>query len=179
MFAACFNSPAGAFRKTAGVVDRRRNAFAADQPLLQLPLPRLLLKSFIACCVVVAASVSHAELAIENAWVRAVPPNSRTTAAYFTVRNSGDEEQVIIRASASVAGAAEIHDWVETDGRKKMVRQHQVSVPAGAQVVLQTGGLHMMLFRLDPVPAAGELVRLCVGVADQPDVCADAVVKMP
>lgn len=126
-----------------------------------------------------AAPVSYAELVIEDAWVRAVPPNSRTTAAYFTVRNSGDKEQVIVRASASVAGAAEIHDWIETDGRKKMVRQHQVSVPAGAQVVLQTGGLHMMLFRLDPVPAAGEHVRVCVGVADQPDVCADAIVKMP
>ena len=127
----------------------------------------------------VVAPASYAELVIEDAWVRAVPPNSRTTAAYFTVRNSGDQEQVIVRVSASVAGAAEIHDWVETDGRKKMMRQHQVPVPAGAQVVLQTGGLHMMLFRLDPVPAAGELVRLCVGVAEQPDVCTDAIVKMP
>lgn len=66
-----------------------------------------------------AAPVSYAELVIEDAWVRAVPPNSRTTAAYFTVRNSGDKEQVIVRASASVAGAAEIHDWIETDGRKR------------------------------------------------------------
>ena len=126
-----------------------------------------------------AAPASYAELVIEDAWVRAVPPNSRTTAAYFSVRNSGDKEQIIVRASASVAGAAEIHDWVETDGRKKMVRQHQVPVPAGAEVVLQSGGLHMMLFRLDPVPAAGEFVRLCVGVTEQPDVCADAIVKMP
>ena len=134
------------------------------------------------CLVIVAlivAPATYAELVIEDAWVRAVPPNSSSTAAYFTVRNSGDQEQVIVRASASVAGAAEIHDWRETDGRKKMVRQHQVPVPAGAKVVLQTGGLHMMLFRLDPVPAAGELVRVCVGVADQPDVCVDAIVKMP
>ena len=163
MFAACFNSPAGA-------VDRRLKVFAADQPLLRI---------LIALCVIFAASASHAELVIENAWVRAVPPNSSTTAAYLTLRNSGDEEQVITRASASVAGAAEIHGWIETDGRKKMVRQHQLSVPAGAEVVLQTGGLHMMLFRLDPVPVAGESVRLCVGAADQPDVCADAIVRMP
>ena len=125
------------------------------------------------------APASYAELVIEDAWVRAVPPNSRTTAAYFTVRNRGDQEQIIVRASASVAGAAEIHDWIEIDGRKKMVRQHQVPVPAGEEVVLRTGGLHMMLFRLDPVPAIGELVRVCVGVAEQPDVCADAIVKMP
>lgn len=141
---------------------------------------------FAACCkrgvvllALCAAPASYAELVIEDAWVRAVPPNSRTTAAYFSVRNSGDKEQIIVRASASVAGAAEIHDWIETDGRKKMVRQHQVPVPAGAEVVLQSGGLHMMLFRLDPVPAAGESVHLCVGVAEQPDVCADAIVKMP
>ena len=141
---------------------------------------------FAACCkrlfvmlALVTAPATYAELAIEDAWVRAVPPNSSTTAAYLTLRNSGDEEQVITRASASVAGAAEIHGWIETEGRKKMVRQHQVPVPAGEEVVLRTGGLHMMLFRLDPVPTAGESVRLCVGVADQPDVCADAIVKMP
>ena len=126
-----------------------------------------------------AVPVSYAELVIEDAWVRAVPPNSRTTAAYFTVRNNGEEEQVIVRVSASTAGAAEIHDWVETDGRKKMVRQHRVPVPAGAAVVLQTGSLHMMLFRLDPVPAVGAPVRVCVGVETGSEFCADATVRHP
>jgi periplasmic copper chaperone A len=136
-------------------------------------------KRCVAVLALVAAPATYAELVIEDAWVRAVPPNSRTTAAYFTVRNSGKEEQIIVRVSASVAGAAEIHDWIETDGRKKMVRQHQVPVPAGADVVLQTGSLHMMLFRLDPVPAVNDLVRVCVGVENGTEFCADATVRHP
>lgn len=136
-------------------------------------------KRCVAVLALATAPATYAELVIEDAWVRAVPPNSRTTAAYFTVRNSGKEEQIIVRVSASVAGAAEIHDWIETDGRKKMVRQHQVPVPAGADVVLQTGSLHMMLFRLDPVPAVGDLVRVCVGVETGTEFCADATVRHP
>ncbi|MEE4249321.1 MAG: copper chaperone PCu(A)C [Alcanivoracaceae bacterium] len=129
------------------------------------------------------ASGAYAELLIEDAWVRAVPANARTTAAYFTVRNTGEQSQTIVGVSASVAGAAEIHDWVETDGRKKMVRQHRLTVPAGEQVMLKSGGLHMMLFRLDPVPALGDSVQICIeSAADEgraSKVCADAVVRHP
>lgn len=127
----------------------------------------------------VVAPSAYAEVLIEDAWVRAVPPNSRTTAAYFVVKNNGTEAQIIDRVSASVAGAAEIHDWVETDGRKKMVRQHQVAVPAGEEVVLRTGGLHMMLFRLDPVPSQDDRVTICVGLQSGAEVCAEAVVRHP
>lgn len=122
---------------------------------------------------------TYAELVIEDVWVRAVPPNSRTTAGYFTVRNNGAQQQVIVGVSASIAGAAEIHDWVEADGRKRMVRQHQVSVPAGGDVVFQTGGLHIMLFRLDPVPAVGDSVELCVVNDAGVQTCASALVRHP
>lgn len=127
----------------------------------------------------IGAPAAYAELVIEDAWVRAVPPNARTTAAYFVLKNHSAEAQIIDRVSASVAGAAETHDWVETDGRKKMVRQHQLTVPAGGELVLQSGGLHMMLFRLDPVPAPGDSVRICVGGESLADVCADAAVRHP
>ena len=127
----------------------------------------------------IVAPSAYADVFIEDAWVRAVPPNSRTTAAYFVVKNNGSEAQVIDRVSASVAGAAEIHDWIETDGRKTMVRQQQVVVPAGGEVVLRTGSLHMMLFRLEPVPSQGDQVTICVGLQSGADVCAEAVVRHP
>ena len=136
-------------------------------------------KRALIAALLIATPAAYAELVIEDAWVRAVPPNSRTTAGYSTVRNTGAEEQVIVAVSASIAGAAEIHDWIETDGRKKMVRQHQVTVPADGEVVFQTGGLHMMLFRLDPVPAPGDKVQLCMATDAGAQVCADAMVRHP
>ncbi|MCC1496529.1 copper chaperone PCu(A)C [Alcanivorax sp. 1008] len=152
--------------------------------------------TFVACfkrtlvaVALIIAPQAYAELVIEDAWVRAVPPNSRTTAAYFTVRNTGAEEQTIAAVRSDSAREAEIHDWVEAGGRKQMVRQDQVVVPAGGQVVLQSGGLHMMMFRLDPVPAPGDKVLLCIdteaAVEGQPagesatEVCAEATVRHP
>lgn len=156
--------------------------------------------TFVACfkralvaVALIFAQQAYAELVIEDAWVRAVPPNSRTTAAYFTVRNTGAEEQTIAAVRSDSAREAEIHDWVETAGRKTMVRQDQVVVPAGGQVVLQSGGLHMMMFRLDPVPSPGDKVLICVDteapveapaegepVAESAtEVCAEATVRNP
>ena len=139
---------------------------------------------FAACCkrglplLLVLAPVVRAELVLEDAWVRAVPPNARTTAAYFVIRNAAAEDAVLTRVRSPVAGAAEMHDWVERDGVKRMVRQMSVTVPAGGEVAFQSGGKHVMLFRLDPVPAAGSQVSLCVGT-EQQEVCANADVRMP
>ncbi|MFN3712626.1 MAG: copper chaperone PCu(A)C [Alcanivoracaceae bacterium] len=121
-----------------------------------------------------------AELVIKDGWVRATPPNSRTSAAYFTLINQGDEALVITRASASTAGAAELHNWVERDdGMKRMVRMREVPVAPGEAILFEPGGKHMMMFRLDPVPALGDIVTLCVGTETGVEACTEAPVRQP
>jgi periplasmic copper chaperone A len=121
-----------------------------------------------------------AELVIKDGWVRATPPNSRTSAAYFTLVNQGDAALVITRASASTAGAAELHDWVERDdGMKRMVRMREVPVAPGEAILFEPGGKHMMMFRLDPVPALGDIVTLCVGTEAGVEACTEASVRQP
>jgi periplasmic copper chaperone A len=137
---------------------------------------RRLLLPLLALC----ASPVMAELTLSEGWVRAVPPNSRTTAAYFVLRNSGEHAVQIDAVRASQAGAAEMHDWVEYQGMKRMTRLHEVSVPGGGgELVFQPGGKHMMMFRLDPVPTEGESVMLCVTTREGEEVCADAEVRQP
>jgi periplasmic copper chaperone A len=140
-----------------------------------------------ACCrtIAVAGLISLsggalAEMVMTEGWVRATPPNSRTSAAYFTLTNQGQEPLVITRASASTAGAAELHDWVERDdGMKRMVRMREVPLAPGQALLFEPGGKHMMMFRLDPVPAVGDSVTLCVGTDDGVEACTEAPVRQP
>ena len=43
-------------------------------------------------------------ISIENAWLRAVPPVSTTTAAYFTATNNSDGAMHITGVSTAIAG---------------------------------------------------------------------------
>jgi copper(I)-binding protein len=123
--------------------------------------------------------ITQEALTMSDGWVRATPPNSRTSAAYFTLHNRGDTPLVVTRARASIAGAAELHNWREEDGMKRMYRMHEVPLAAGEELQFVPGGRHMMMFRLDPVPAIGDIVTLCVGTESGDEACVEAPVKMP
>jgi len=128
----------------------------------------------------VLSLTAQAELLISDAWVRAVPPNSSATAAYFTLTNHGESDEVVVAARTKVAGSAEMHDFeVRDDGVKRMVHLHEVIVAAGTEVRFQSGGKHMMLMQLDPVPAVGDSVQLCLMTKAKVDVCTDAIVRHP
>jgi len=126
-----------------------------------------------------ALGVAQEVLTMSDAWVRATPPNSRTSAAYFTLHNRGDTPLVVTNARASIAGAAELHNWREEGGMKRMYRMHEVPLSPGEELHFAPGGKHMMMFRLDPVPAIGDVVTLCVDTASGDEACVDAPVKMP
>lgn len=146
-------------------------ARARWQPLALVLLAAVLLQPW-------PSLAASAEVVVDQAWVRAVPPNARTTAAYFVIHNKAEAPLIIRSVSADVAGAAELHQWVEHAGVKRMERQQQLTVPAGERLSLAPGALHMMLFRLDPVPAVGQQVRICLQ-ADSGEHCFAAEVRRP
>ncbi len=122
---------------------------------------------------VLALAAQAQEAVLESAWVRALPPTQANTAAYVTVRNSGSEPLTITGGSATLAGRVEIHDTAEVDGMLRMRQQESVTVPAGGSLDFAPGGLHLMLLDLERMPAAGEVLELCLDVDGEP-VCTDA-----
>ncbi len=123
---------------------------------------------FLAVLALPLAQAAAAQVVIEGAWVRALPPTQTRTAAYLMVRNAGADEVVISGASASVAGRVELHETLETEGMMRMQEQSEVRVPAGAAVSFVPGGLHLMLLDLDAMPAVGDAVELCLTVDGAP-----------
>jgi hypothetical protein len=123
------------------------------------------------------AAPAMAALGIEDAWVRALPPTQKTTAAYLTVTNRGNAPIDIVGASTGIAAQVEIHTTREVEGYTRMERLDGLSLGPGESLRLEPGGTHLMLLGLERMPLPGETVELCLQPATGPNVCADAPVR--
>lgn len=132
-----------------------------------------LLLTFCGMLALPCASAAQAQAVLEDAWVRALPPTQANTAAYVTVRNTGSEPLLVTGGSAALASRVELHDTVEVDGMLRMRQQESVTVPAGESLAFAPGGLHLMLLELERMPAAGEMLQLCLDINGEA-VCTDA-----
>ncbi|NQD94451.1 copper chaperone PCu(A)C [Pseudomonas sp. CrR25] len=96
------------------------------------------------------------ELHIEHPWSRAMPPVAPTAAAYFVVRNQGEQTDRLLAVQTPVAGKAEMHEHLHADGVMKMQQVQSVEVPAGGEVRFEPMGYHVMLFNLQQQAKDGE-----------------------
>jgi len=117
------------------------------------------------------------DLKIEDAWVRALPPTQKVTAAYLTVSNPGPAAVTITGGKADLAAEVQIHSTREIDGYTRMERLQQLEVPAGGSAQLEPGGTHLMLMQLQRMPAAGEQLNLCLTLSTGESICTEATVK--
>ena len=108
-----------------------------------------------------AAPATMAQLSIESAWVRAMPPSQKMTAAYATVTNNGETPLVINGASTPIAGISELHTTIEIDQRMRMVPLDPIALEPGESFEFAPGGPHVMLMRVTEMPEEGSEVELC------------------
>ncbi|MES2625508.1 MAG: copper chaperone PCu(A)C [Pseudomonadota bacterium] len=111
-------------------------------------------------------SAAFAELVVEDAYVRGLPPGVDNTSAYMTLRNTGDVALELTGASSPIAGSAMFHTTMNHDGMLHMQHVMSVNIPAHGEVVLESGGLHLMLTELKQNPVAGTTVTLTLQFAD-------------
>ena len=79
-------------------------------------------------------------------------------AGYFTVTNSGDADDVLLKVMADFPQVM-IHETTEENGIARMSHVMSVPVPAGETVAFEPGGLHVMFMGLNGDPLeAGETV---------------------
>jgi periplasmic copper chaperone A len=98
----------------------------------------------------IAHEVTHKSLVIQHAWTRATPPGASTAAGYVTIRNTGDQADTLLSASAEFAGVTELHeDLITADGVMQMRPLKQgIEIAPGATVTLAPGGKHFMFLKL-------------------------------
>jgi len=118
-------------------------------------VPALLLSSFL-----------HAELLVEDAWVRGLPPGVANTSAYMTLRNPSGDDVVLTGASSPLAGQVQLHMTANHDGTLHMTHVETLTIPARDEVRLQSGGIHLMLMQLKSAPVTDSEVELTLHFDD-------------
>ena len=86
------------------------------------------------------------DLAIDHPWTRAVGTAAPTSAGYMVIRNTGAAPDRLVAAETPRATRVELHEMSITDGIMRMRPiAGGIALPAGGEVRLAPGGLHLML----------------------------------
>jgi periplasmic copper chaperone A len=107
-----------------------------------------------------------AEVVVENAWIRGLPPGVANASAYMTLTNTGTQEVVLTGATTPIAGNVWLHSTMNHDGLLHMTHIESVAIPAGGALKLESGGTHLMLMELKEAPMPGSEVALTLQFAD-------------
>ncbi|MEM8822551.1 MAG: copper chaperone PCu(A)C [Pseudomonadota bacterium] len=99
-------------------------------------------------------------LVIGHPFITATAPNAPVAGGYMTITNEGADD-VLLSASVPVdiAGMVQLHESSMADGVMRMQPvDGGIPIPSGETVVLESGGLHLMLMRLPEGLDEGDLV---------------------
>lgn len=116
------------------------------------------MKKMLLLSLLMFATVARAEspLVIRDAWIRAMPPTAKNSAAYLVIENPGTADDALVGASVDGAEVTELHEMAHEGHAMTMRQRSEIVVPAGAVVELKPGGLHLMLIGLQRPLVMGE-----------------------
>ncbi|MEZ5825472.1 MAG: copper chaperone PCu(A)C [Geminicoccaceae bacterium] len=100
------------------------------------------------------------DLVIEGLWSRETPRSAKNGASFMTITNEGSEDDRLVAASSDAAGRVELHTHLMDGGVMRMRQVEAIDLPAGETVMLQPGGLHVMLLDLPKPLAKGDELAL-------------------
>lgn len=113
----------------------------------------------------VLATAASAQVAIQDAWVRATVPQQKATGAFMQLTAAQDSRLVSVRSN--VAALVELHEMTIQDGVMKMREIPGLALPAGKAVDLKPGSYHVMLMNLKQQMKAGDSVPLTLVFEDK------------
>lgn len=122
---------------------------------------------------VVQAGSQDVQVQVENAYVRMPIPGRTMSAAFMTLENTSGQAQILSSAKAEWANSIEVHTHTHENGVMRMREIESLEIPAGETVVLQPGGLHLMLFGLESPLPSQPVLSLCFKSGECQTVTAD------
>jgi len=107
-----------------------------------------------------SATSMASELMISGEYVRATPPHTKNTAAFFTIMNHGKNAVKLISASSNIAERVELHVHQHDNGVMKMRQVDSITIASHGHVDLQPGGYHVMFLGLKKSLKEGQTVTM-------------------
>jgi periplasmic copper chaperone A len=123
----------------------------------------------LACLAFAPAAIADGvadQIDVTDAYIRAVPPVVKTSAAFMELTNRGEHEFFLVDVDTPLAAEVELHMHIDDDGIMRMRRIPHMHLPPDQTVRLQPGGLHIMLFDLQEATEVGATVPLTLVFGD-------------
>lgn len=114
---------------------------------------------------------------VQNAWVRAVPPTSKMSAAYMVLHNNTAGDDDLVSVESDVAKSVELHNVRKKDDMMEMYQVKSIGIPAKGNRELKPGSYHVMLIGLNRPLKAGDEVELTLNFMHAGAVTVKAPVK--
>ena len=115
-----------------------------------------------AAATAVVSTAPH--VSVEGAWARASVPGQKATGAFM--RLTAPEALRLVRAQSPAAGVTEVHEMKMDGDVMKMRAIPALELPAGEQVKLAPGGLHLMMMDLKQPITAGQTLNFTLTLED-------------
>ncbi|MEM9433619.1 MAG: copper chaperone PCu(A)C [Pseudomonadota bacterium] len=133
--------------------------------------------AFVIATASIGAAAAEAVLEIKHPWSRASTGLSRPGVAYLEISNSGTSAVELVGVKTSLAGMTMLHK-TETDanGVARMSHADDIVIEPGATVVLEPGGLHVMLMNLKDNLIEGENYPATLVFSDGQEISVDVSV---
>lgn len=99
--------------------------------------------------VILITQAKAADLAVTDAWIRALP-SSVPSGGYFTLHNNSATSIALVGASSPGCGMLMLHKSDNMGGMSSMEDVREVDVPVGGTVKFSPGGYHLMCMDAKP-----------------------------
>lgn len=126
---------------------------------------------------VASSAAADSDLQVKDVWIQAAPPGVKVMAAYLEVKNNGKQQQTLTGVSSPAFGKIEIHRSVIHGNMAHMEHQKELPLPPGASVLLQQGGLHLMLMGVKKPLVVGDQVPMTFAFGNGAKISVSAIVR--
>ncbi|MGL4978018.1 MAG: copper chaperone PCu(A)C [Plesiomonas sp.] len=147
----------------------------------------LLRRSGVFCCCVLFSSlllsslfssVAQAAVVAAQPYARATVANANVSAVFLTLFNPESDERQLVSVSSPLADKTEMHQSsTNAQGVMSMQAVAQIAIPAKGTMILQPGGLHIMLLNLHQALPEGTTVPLTLTFDNGQQINIDAMAK--
>lgn len=116
---------------------------------------------------------------VHDPWIRWLPGGRPNSAAFMVLENRSQSEAVLKSVSSTRLKAVELHTMERLDDIMRMRRVDEIKIPAGGQVELKSGGLHLMVFGLPDNFQEGDKIDLTLTFTDGSSLTVEATARGP
>ncbi|NYT80245.1 copper chaperone PCu(A)C [Alcaligenaceae bacterium] len=99
-----------------------------------------------AACGLFSITGAHAQVSVDQPWVRATVPGQQATGGFMLL--SSPTDTALIEADSPISKHVETHEMVMQDNVMRMRQIPKIDLPAGQTVELKPGSYHIMFINL-------------------------------